>query len=81
MDLESAKLIAGGKIVIPARFRRALGLKDGDRLVLDLLDGEIRIRTLDQSIDRSIKIAAKYMPVDVSLADQLVAERHAIADR
>ena len=30
-----AKVIAGGKIVIPADLRRDLGLKDGDSVVLE----------------------------------------------
>ncbi|WP_394646795.1 AbrB/MazE/SpoVT family DNA-binding domain-containing protein [uncultured Sphingomonas sp.] len=34
-----AKVIAGGKIVIPADLRRELGIKDGDSVVLEC-DGE-----------------------------------------
>lgn len=30
-----AKVIAGGKIVIPANLRRELGIKDGDSVVLE----------------------------------------------
>ncbi len=30
-----AKVIAGGKVVIPADIRRELGIKDGDSLVID----------------------------------------------
>ena len=41
-----AKVIAGGKIVIPAELRRELGIKDGDVLVLDrAADGSLAIRT------------------------------------
>ncbi|MEE2916191.1 AbrB/MazE/SpoVT family DNA-binding domain-containing protein [Sphingomonas ginsenosidimutans] len=34
-----AKVIAGGKIVIPAALRRELGIRDGDSVVLER-DGE-----------------------------------------
>ena len=30
-----AKVISGGKIVLPAELRRELGIKDGDSLVID----------------------------------------------
>ena len=42
-----AKVIAGGKIVIPADLRRKLGLKDGDSVVLEHEDGGITMRRDD----------------------------------
>ena len=38
-----AKVIAGGKIVIPADLRRELGIRDGDTLVVDRTDDEVSI--------------------------------------
>ena len=46
-----AKVIAGGKVVIPADLRREFGIKDGDSLVFDRNDnGELTIRTFDQVV-------------------------------
>ncbi|KQT35147.1 hypothetical protein ASG29_03230 [Sphingomonas sp. Leaf412] len=42
-----AKVIAGGKIVIPADLRRELGLKDGDSVSLDSGSGGIVLRRDD----------------------------------
>lgn len=42
-----AKVIAGGKIVIPAELRRELGIKDGDSVVIDRLDEGVRLRRED----------------------------------
>ncbi|NJR79776.1 AbrB/MazE/SpoVT family DNA-binding domain-containing protein [Sphingomonas corticis] len=42
-----AKVIAGGKIVIPADLRRELGIKDGDSVVLEREEGAITLRRDD----------------------------------
>ena len=42
-----AKVIAGGKIVIPADLRRELGIKDGDSVVMELGLGGISLRRED----------------------------------
>ena len=42
-----AKVIAGGKIVIPADLRRELGLKDGDSVSLDSSADGIVLRRND----------------------------------
>lgn len=45
-----AKVISGGKVVIPADLRREFGIKDGDSLVLSRDEGGISIKTYDQVI-------------------------------
>jgi AbrB family looped-hinge helix DNA binding protein len=35
----------GGRIVIPAGYRRALGLKVGDEVILRMADGEVHVLT------------------------------------
>lgn len=42
-----AKVIAGGKIVIPADLRRELGIKDGDLVVLERDEAGITLRRDD----------------------------------
>ncbi|MBB4154932.1 AbrB family looped-hinge helix DNA binding protein [Sphingomonas jinjuensis] len=42
-----AKVIAGGKIVIPADLRREFGIKDGDSVVLEGGKDGIRLRRED----------------------------------
>lgn len=45
-----AKLIKGGKVVIPAVLRRLLELKDGDALVFEHDDGKIVIRSQAEAL-------------------------------
>lgn len=46
-----AKIIAGGKIVIPAQLRRDLGISDGDSVAITRSpDGVLSIRTHDQVV-------------------------------
>ena len=45
------KIIEGGKLVIPAAMRGALGIARGDMVVVELLsDGELRVRPLASPI-------------------------------
>ncbi len=77
----SVRITEGGRIVIPAEFRRALGLNVGDELLMQLEDGELRLFTLEQGIKRAQETYRKYVPADRDLVDELIRERHAEAER
>lgn len=68
-----------GRIVIPASFRDALGIKAGDTVVLRLDNDELRVMTLRQKIARSQQIVRKYVPKGTSLVDELISERRQAA--
>ena len=70
-----AKIGPGGRIVIPAPYRRELGLKDGDLVILQLDNGDIRIISPAVAGRRAQALVAKYVPEGVSLVDELIAER------
>lgn len=78
----SAKLIKGGKIVIPAELRREFGFKEGDTLVLDREGGGISIKSYDQVV-REVQATFRAMLEDQtrSMVDELIAERRAEAAR
>ncbi len=69
------KLGEGGRIVIPAEYRQALGLQVGDEVILRLEGKELRIFTLNQAIRRAQELVSRYIPRERSLADELIAER------
>ncbi|MEC4818631.1 MAG: AbrB/MazE/SpoVT family DNA-binding domain-containing protein [Scytonema sp. PMC 1069.18] len=75
----STKITDGGRIVIPAEYRRALGLNVGDDVVLSLEDGELRILSRQEALRRARAIVKRYVPEGTSLSDELIAERHAEA--
>ncbi|MBZ5572320.1 MAG: AbrB/MazE/SpoVT family DNA-binding domain-containing protein [Acidobacteriia bacterium] len=68
-----------GRVVIPAPFRKALGMNIGDEVVLRLEDDEIRILTMKKRLDRARRLVRKYVKPGVSLADELIAERREAA--
>ena len=78
-DRQVVELGAGGRLVIPAPFRAALGMKPGDKLLVRLEGNELRIYTQREAIRRGQELVRKYIPEGVSLADELIAERRAEA--
>ena len=81
MQQRATKVDRHGRVVIPAEYRRALGLRAGDAVVVQLDDGALRILTRAQAIRRAQEIVAKYVSPDRSLVDELIAERRAEAAR
>ena len=73
------KIGNGGRLVIPAKYRKALDLRVGDEVVLTLEDSRLRIDTIDAAIQRLQDLVSQYVPPGVSLADELIAERRAEA--
>lgn len=69
------RIAPDGKIVVPAPFREALGIKNGDTLFASLEDGEIRLLTIPAAVRRAQALVRKYVPQGVSLVDELLAER------
>ncbi len=70
-----------GRVVIPASFRKALGIHAGDEIVLRLEDDELRISTLKHRIQRAQRRVRRYVKPGKSLADELIAERREAAKR
>jgi AbrB family looped-hinge helix DNA binding protein len=81
MTSRHVRIAPGGRLVIPAEFRKALGVEVGDAMVIELKDGELRLRSLDAAIRRAQEIVRKYVPEGVSLADELIRERRQEAAR
>ena len=71
-----AKLIAGGKIVIPAELRKALGFQTGDSLVLERDGDSIVIKTYAQVV-REVQKEFRNMVGEGYSVDQFLAERRA----
>lgn len=69
------KLGPGGRVVIPAVFRKAMRVKEGDRLMASVVDGELRLITPEMSIKLAQKIVRETIAGDVSLVDTLMEMR------
>jgi len=73
------KITGSGRIVIPADFRRALGVAAGGEIILRWEDNELRISTIKQNLERAQRRARQYLKPGVSLVDELIAERREAA--
>jgi AbrB family looped-hinge helix DNA binding protein len=70
-----------GRLVIPASFRKALGINAGDEVVLRIENDELRITTLKRRLERAQRLVREHVKPGVSLADELIAERREAARR
>jgi AbrB family looped-hinge helix DNA binding protein len=66
----------GGRLVIPAEFRRDLGLAPGAVVVISEMDGgDLRISTPAAGLRRAQDLVRRYVQPGSSLVDELLAER------
>lgn len=79
MNAQRGKLVSGGRLQVPAAFRQAMGVADGDALIMELVDNELRIRPLGDALARVRQRLAPYVPNGVLLSDELIADRRAAA--
>ena len=72
-----AKVIAGGKIVIPAELRREFGIKDGDSLVIERdAAGNMVLKTYAQVV-REVQAEFRAMVGPDYSVDQFLKDRKA----
>lgn len=71
---------AQGRLVIPAALRKALHLKPGDRLVARK-EGESLVLERREAVEKRLLEMFLHIPKDVSLVDELIAERREEARR
>ena len=53
MSAVKGRVSESGRISLPAEFRKAVGLERGGDVVVELEGREIRIRTIDEVVDRA----------------------------
>ncbi|MBK8458389.1 MAG: AbrB/MazE/SpoVT family DNA-binding domain-containing protein [Phyllobacteriaceae bacterium] len=75
---ETVKLGEGGRFVIPAALREAMGVKPGDTLVMHVEDGELRVRNWREAIKRIQQMAQKYKRPGESVVDDFLRDRRAM---
>jgi AbrB family looped-hinge helix DNA binding protein len=81
MNIQRGKLVSGGRLQLPAELRRELSLADGDTVLMEVVDGELHVRPLRDAVARVQARLRQFVPADVSLSDELIADRRAAADR
>lgn len=81
MEAQRVKIVDGGKLVIPASMRRQLGIATGDTVLVDVDNGELRVRSVSRAIERARAILRKHVPEGVGLVDEFIADRRREAER
>lgn len=74
-DRIDLQLGPGGRVVIPAVFRKAMQVKEGDRLMARVVDGELRLITPKMGVRLAQKMVRESIPGTDSLADSLIGDR------
>ncbi len=69
------KLGQSGRIVIPTEYRRRLGLKSGDEIIMRMDDRGLHLYTPAQAVARAQALVRRYVPEGRSLSDELISER------
>ena len=80
MISEVSKIMDGNRLVIPARIRKELGLRVGDAVTLILENGQLRLLSQADAVRQAQALLRRYVPADVSLVDELTADRRREAD-
>jgi AbrB family looped-hinge helix DNA binding protein len=73
--IERVKISEGGRLVIPAAMRDALGVKPGDTLLLRLDNGSLRADTITSAVRRVHAIAKKYDTGIDNAVDQFLVDK------
>lgn len=71
----------GGRLNIPSEHRKALGLSEGDEVIVGLEGGAIRIQTREAAIDRVQQMVREKVGEGRSLSGELIEERREEARR
>jgi bifunctional DNA-binding transcriptional regulator/antitoxin component of YhaV-PrlF toxin-antitoxin module len=70
-----AKIVNGGRLLIPARLRRELNLTDGKTVLIENHKKELRIKPVRKAIQEAREILGPRLQNMSSLSAELILER------
>lgn len=71
----------GRRIVLPPEACKSLKVEVGGTVIVDVSDGGVELHTVDSTVKHFRKLLATKVPPNVSIVDELLAERRAEAER
>lgn len=80
-DTERVTIDEAGRLVVPARFRRALDIRGREQLIMGLEGDTIQLRTTSAALARLQAIARRHRKGSGSVVDEFILERRAEAAR
>ncbi len=81
MAVETTQMSENGGIVIPASYRKAMGLKGGEVLTIRMDEEGLHLQSRAQAIKRSQAVVRQHVPEGASRVDELIAERESEGKR
>jgi AbrB family looped-hinge helix DNA binding protein len=75
------KVVEGGRIIVPAAFRKSMGLAKGDTVFMELHGDELRVRPARSALRRIQAKLRALGPSEGLASDKLIAERQAEVER
>ena len=79
--VETTKLDNAGRVLVPLKFRRQLGLAANAELILRIEDGELRMHTRETAIRRARERLKRLKKPGESVVDEFLSERREEARR
>jgi AbrB family looped-hinge helix DNA binding protein len=71
-----SRIDSGGRVVLPAAFRRRLGLEPGDAIVMELRGDEVRLRSSSLALRRlQDRLASRERTGGTLVSEELLADR------
>ncbi len=80
MAAAKGKIVEGGRVILPAAFRKSLGLAKGDTVLMELHGEEVRLRPARSALRRLQEKLRDFAPENGSVADELIADRRQEAE-
>ena len=81
VESQKIRLLADGRMVIPAKMRSAMLIDEGGYLTARVVEGELRVLTPKMAVFKLQRRMREEVPEGVSVVDALIAERRAEARR
>ena|GEM_PF-1637453 len=82
MTVFTTRMSEDGRIALPADVRRVIGLEHGGTAVMDVVDGEIHVRSVAKTMDRARALARHLLAgKDGASVEDFLADRRREAER
>jgi bifunctional DNA-binding transcriptional regulator/antitoxin component of YhaV-PrlF toxin-antitoxin module len=77
MSAVKGKMVEGGRIIVPAAFRKAMGVTKGDTLIMELHGDELRVRSARAALRRIQERLKDHAPAagERLVSDELLEDR------
>lgn len=80
MKTAYGKIESNGRVVLPAEYRKALGLRPGDAVVLTLEDDAVRLRSLKKELEETQTYFRGFGKPDELWSESLIRDRRTEAE-